>query len=59
MSKAIEGSDGCIRTVIPSDLCDSYNIKDGDEILFFVNGKGIDAEKGDLIISVDHRGGKS
>ncbi len=58
MPKAVQGTDGSMRVVIPSDIADSYAIKDGDEIEFFVNGrgKGIVAEAGDLVLKVTHRG---
>lgn len=56
LPKAVEGTDGSIRVVIPSDIADSYAIKDKDKIAFFVNGKGTKAEVGDLVLKVTHRG---
>lgn len=56
MPKAVEGTDGSMRVVIPSDIADSYAIKDKDKIEFFVNGKGTKAEVGDLVLKVTHRG---
>lgn len=57
LTKAIKGADGSMRVTIPADLVPAYNIQDGDEMIFFVNGKGIQAEPGDLILKIDHRGG--
>ncbi|MCL7412623.1 MAG: AbrB/MazE/SpoVT family DNA-binding domain-containing protein [ANME-2 cluster archaeon] len=57
MTKAIKGTDGSMRVTIPSDLVPAYDIQEGDEIIFCVNGRGIQAEPGDLILKIDHRGG--
>ncbi len=48
LPKAVQGTDGSIRVVIPSDIAESYGIKDGNEIKFYVNGEGIEAKDGDL-----------
>lgn len=56
LPKAVQGTDGSIRVVIPSDIAESYGIKDGNEIKFYVNGEGIEAKDGDLVLKVTHRG---
>ncbi len=52
MVKAVRYNDGTMRAVIPKDICEAYQIENGDELGHLVVGHPYIPKDGDLVLKV-------